>query len=89
MNPKAEFLYKLIVQIEYAEKAARAKPHEGALHDFAGSLRAVYESLARFPAHHPFFEHLADCQWRPQTLCAAASPSNPLRQNQCRSVAAA
>lgn len=82
MSPKDEFLYKLIVQIEYAEKAAKANDGDSVLSDFALSLRAVHGSLSRFPTHHPIFLSLADCKWRPQSLASSFKQVAPTSTEQ-------
>lgn len=47
MTPKAKFLYRLVIQIEYADKAAKAKDADEALQAFAHSLRSVHDSEFR------------------------------------------
>ncbi len=78
MTPKRQFLYKLAIQIEYAERAVRVRAEDTEASAFAQALQSLNESLSRFPEDHLFFRQWSEREWRPVALSdGPASETTP------------
>lgn len=68
MSHKTDFLHRLAVRIESAQRRAEANP--GNLRDemFVRSLRMLYRDLQALPENHRLFRDWGDDRWQPATL---------------------
>jgi hypothetical protein len=55
LNPKDDFLYRLAVSVEDAERKSGNRPDDKHAAADAAALRELYGRLAGFPADHVFF----------------------------------
>ena len=69
MDPKTEFQWRLTVQVEQADRAAKAGDRTAA--NMARHLRALHKDVSEYPANHALFRHWQRQRWRPVAVQSA------------------